>query len=190
MTKIHISLLPDEMRRQSSIMKIWTIVALVLAIMAMILLAGNILLSMYIKDPMAELDRLKTEQQNVTENIGRLAYIQEMFDEIEANNANIEKLKGLDPDWGYVIDMTSSNAGLYGVKVRRMDIVASGDNPGCILSCWTKDIENIRKWSDFINEQDGIGYVQMSDILTNVFPDNELEFQFNAILGIDKWNEE
>ena len=190
MTKIHISLLPAEMKRQSSIMKIWTIVAMVLMIIAMILLAGNILLSLYIKEPVAELERLKVEQQSITQNIGRLAYIKEMFDEIDANNADIDRLRGVNPDWAYVMEITTGNSGLYGIKVNRMDIAISGDAQGCILSCWTKDIDNISRWVESFDEIDAIGYVQVRDIITNVFPGNELEFQFNAVIGIDNWNKE
>ena len=190
MTRIRISLLPAEMRRQSSIMKIWTIVAMVLAILAMILLAGNILLSLYIKEPMKELDRLKTEQQNITENIGRLSYIQEMFDEIESNNADIKELRGLDPDWWNVIDMTSANAGLFGIKVDRMEIVSTGETPGCKLTCWTNDLDNLKKWSSYMEGIDGIDSVQMTDINTNVISQNEIEFKFNVVIRISQWNAE
>lgn len=190
MTKIHISLLPAEMRRQSSIMKIWTVIAMILAIIAMILLAGNILLSLYIQQPVNELESLKTEQQNITENIGRLSYIQEMFDEIEAIDTDIENLRGVDPDWSYVIDMISSNAGLYGIKVNRMEIMAGGQSTGGIMTCWTEDVENINAWSDNLEEIDGIGYVEISNIITNLMSDNKLEFQFSATIGINKWNEE
>ncbi|MBN2884294.1 MAG: hypothetical protein JXN10_12265 [Clostridia bacterium] len=190
MTRIRISLLPAEMRRQSSIMKIWTIVAMVLAILAMILLAANILMSLYLKEPVKELDRLKTEQQNLTVNIGRLSYVKEMFDEIEEIQADIAELRGVDPDWFFVIDSVASDAGLYGVKVDRLEITTAGENPGCVMTCWTADIENIDRWMEHIGENDGVEYVVMTNINTLVKPGNKLEFQFNAVLTIGTWKAE
>ena len=178
------------MRRQSSIMKIWTIVAMVLAIIAMILLAGNILMSLYIKQPMDELESLKTEQRSLTENIGRLSYIQEMFDELEKSNADIKDLRGLDPDWWNVINMVSADAGLFGVKVNRMEIKSTGETPGCIMACWTNNLDNLDAWASYMGDMDGIDYVQMRDINTSVISQDKIEFQFNVVIGISQWKAE
>ena len=190
MTRIHISLLPDEMRRQSSIMKIWTVIALVLAIIAMILLAGNILLAIYIQQPIDELERLKVEQQNLTEDIGRLSYIQQLFDDVEATEADIAGLRGVDPDWFYLINKTASGAGTHGIRVDRMELTTVGESPGCILTCWTSDIDNVNDWDEYLSSINGISDVQMFNIDTLAYSDDELEFIFIVFVGISKWKAE
>ncbi|MDX1358893.1 MAG: hypothetical protein R3232_08685 [Clostridia bacterium] len=190
MTRIRISLLPSELKRQSSLMRLWTIVAMVLAIIAIALLIANLLLAGFINSSVSELEQLKAENDRYTENIGRLSYIKEMFDEIEANNAEITGLRGVDPDWGFVVDSVAADAGLYGIKVDRMVITTKSDEPACTLYCWTSDIDNIDVWKEHINGLGDVNVVEITDVTTNVLSENRLEFKFTTVLGISRWKAE
>lgn len=190
MTKIRISLLPVEMKRQSSMMRVWTVIAVVLVVIAIALLISNLLMARAIKGPVDELEHLKTEQQHTIENIGRLSYIKEMFDEIQANNVEINNLRGIDPEWVDSMILSATDVGLYGIRVKRMALSTGSEKPNCVLTCWTDDVDNIRLWIDFIEGLEGIESVRTTDITTNVLSENTLEFQFNAVLGLSQWNAE
>lgn len=190
MTRIKISLLPAELKRQSSMMRMWTIIALVLAILAMIMLAGNILFSFWLKTPVAELESLKTENKSMTENIGRLSYIQEMFDEIENNNAIINGLKGNDPEWEYLVAAVSGDLTLYGLNMSRMEIKTGGEVPGCLITGTTDDVTNLDGWMADMQELDTVGAVSLREITTQTIGDGQLVFHYEAWITIDKWNRE
>ena len=190
MTKIRISLLPEELRKQSSAMKRWTILAMVLAIVAFVLLAGNILFSFYLNSPVAELESLKDQNKSMTENIGRLAYIQEMFDEIENNNRTIEGLIGNDPDWSHLMDVSAGDLTLYGINISRLEITALGESPGATVKGKTYDVTNITRWVENTELQDSLGDVSLGNITTGSGSGGKLEFYFDAVIGISKWNKE
>ncbi len=190
MTKIRISLLPAELKKQSSIIKRWTIVALVLTIIALILLAGNILLSVYLIAPANELESLKNENQNLTENIGRISYIQEMFDTIEANNSTIENLEGTETDWAYSIDEALADITVYGISVDRLEMRKTGDAPGCKISAWSPEVANINSWLDQARERENISHVNLSNIRTVSGSGNQYTVFFDAAIGIENWTEE
>lgn len=189
MTKIRISLLPAELKKQSSMIKKWTLLALILTILALILLAGNILMTLYVKVPVSELESLKNENKNLTENIGRIEYIQEMFDTIELNNKLIKDIKALDPDWSYSIKESIADITLYGISVDRVEISAVGETPGCAITASTDNLDNITKWSDQARARNNISYVDISNIRTTSSSDNKLTFHFYAMVGLESWNE-
>ncbi len=126
-------------------MKIWTILALVLAILALIMLAGNILINFWLKIPVAELESLKNQNKSMTENIGRLYYIQEMFDAIELNNRIIKELSGNNPDWSYLLDETRDMT-VYGINMSRMEIITVGEGQGCSITGNTRNVDNLNVW--------------------------------------------
>jgi hypothetical protein len=190
MTRIRISLLPAELKRQSSMMKVWTIVALVLAIIALIMLAGNILFNFWLKTPVAELEALKNQNKNMTENIGRLSYIQEMFDEIESNNRIILELQGNKPDWAYLLDETSGNLTIYGVNMSRMKIVAVGEETGCVITGQTNNADNLDVWINHMESLEGVESVSLGEITTEISPLGGLVYNFDAEVTIAKWNQE
>lgn len=190
MKKIRISLLPAELKKQSSMMKIWTILALMLAIIALILLAGNILFNLWLKTPVAELEALKNQNKSMTENIGRLSYIQEMFDEIESNNTIIAALKGNNPDWAYLIDETSGNLTVYGINMSRMEIVAVGEMLGCQIKGVTDNVDNLSNWKAYAESLDGVEMVSLGDISTQNLSNDKLVFHFEAWITISRWNKE
>ena len=161
MTRIRISLLPAELKKQSSMMKVWTILALVLAIIALIMLAGNILFNFWLKTPVAELESLKNQNKSMTENIGRLSYIQEMFDEIENNNRIIQELSGNNPDWAYLLNETSDNLTVYGLDMSRMEIVAVGEGKGCSITGNTMNVDNLNVWVKHMESLDGVESVSI-----------------------------
>lgn len=189
MKKIRISLLPSELKKQSSMMKVWTIMAMVLAIIALVLLAGNILFSFYLESPVAELESLKTENKNITENIGRLSYIREMFDEIENNNNTIKILKGNNPDWQYLLDETTSNAAVYGIRISRFELVASGGEPGCMISGETENIDEIKNWITSFDSKEGIMSTELGNISVSSSGGNTI-YRFDLAIGIADWNME
>jgi len=189
MTKIRISLLPAELKKQSSMIKKWTLLALILTILALILLAGNILMTLYVKVPVSDLESLKNQNKNLTENIGRIEYIQEMFDTIELNNKLIKEIKAIDPDWSYSIKESIADITLYGISVDRVEISAVGETPGCSITASTGNLENITKWSDQARESENISYVIISNIRTASGSDNKLIFHFYAEVGLKSWNE-
>ena len=186
MTRIKISLLPAELKKQSSMMKVWTILALVLAIVALVLLAVNILFNFWLKTPVADLEALKNKNKNMTENIGRLSYIQEMFDEIENNNAIIASLEGNNPNWAYLINETSGNLTVYGINMSRMQITTSG---GCQITGDTRNVDNLDNWLAHLEDLEGIESVILSKVTTAISGD-ELVFHFEAQIAIAKWNRE
>ncbi|MFO7611454.1 MAG: hypothetical protein R6W99_03060 [Clostridia bacterium] len=190
MTKIRISLLPAELKKQSSIIKRWTLMALILTIIALILLVGNILLSFYIRVPVYLLESLKTENKSLTENIGRIAYVQEMFDTIEVNTKTIESLMGIEADWAYSINEALADITIYGISVDRLEIRKSGDAPGCKISAWTSMVSNINNWINQARERENIAYVNLSNIRTVSGSGNQFTVFFDAAIGIENWTEE
>lgn len=189
MSKIRISLLPAELKKQSSIIKMWTVVALVLTIIALVLLAGNILLSVYLKAPEDELDSLKAENANLTENIGRISYIQEMFDTIEENNRIIEGLQGEETDWGYALNEFLADITVYGIKVDRLKMIRTGETPGCTLTATTGDVGNVQKWSEQARARDNITHVNLSNIQAISGSGDNITIKFEAAIGIGSWTE-
>jgi hypothetical protein len=189
MTRIRISLLPAELRRQSSMMKVWTIVALVLAIIALVMLAGNILFNFWLKTPVNELESLKNQNKNMTENIGRLSYIQEMFDEIENNNRIIEGLQGNKPDWAYLLDETSGDLTIYGINMSRMKITAVGEKTGCVITGQTGNADNLNVWIAHMVSLEGIDSVSLGEITTQS-SSGGLIYHFDAEVIIASWNQE
>ena len=190
MTRIRISLLPAELKKQSSMMKVWTILALVLAIIALILLAVNILFNFWLKTPVAELESLKSQNNNMTQNIGRLSYIQEMFDEIESNNAIIENLQGNNPDWAFLIDETSADLTVYGINMSRMEIIAVGETPGCIITGETLNTDNLDAWIAQVESLNSVDSISIGKITTEPLSGGGLVFHFEAMLTISQWNKE
>ncbi len=190
MTKIRISLLPAELKKQSSMMKMWTIIALVMAIVASVLLVGNMLFSFYLKAPAMELESLKNENKSMTDTIGRLSYIQEMFDQIENNNRIIESLMGNNPDWAYVIETAASDLTLYGINISRMEVIAVGETQGCVIAGKTYYVDNITSWIEHAKLQSNLENITLSNISTGTGAGGKLEFHFDAVVGIAKWNKE
>ena len=190
MTRIKISLLPAELKKQSSMMKVWTIMALMLAIIALVLLAGNILFNFWLQTPVAELESLKNQNKSMTDNIGRLFYIQEMFDEIEANNNIIKSLEGNDPDWAYLIDETSGDLTIYGIDMDRMEIVAVGEETGCFISGETMNADNLNFWRTHMETLGVVDSVSLGDITTEALTGGRLIYHFDALITIAKWNME
>ena len=186
MTRIKISLLPAELKKQSSMMKVWTILALVLAIVALVLLAVNILFNFWLKTPVADLESLKNQNKSMTENIGRLSYIQEMFDEIENNNAIIASLEGENPNWAYLINETSGNLTVYGINMSRMEIATT---EGCHITGDTKNVDNLDNWLAHLETLEGIESVLLNEVTTTLSGD-ELVFHFEAQIAIAKWNKD
>ena len=189
MTKIRISLLPADLKKQSSIVKVWTLVALFLTVIALILLIGNILLTFYVKVPVDELESLKNENKNLTENIGRIEYIREMFDTIELNNNLIKNIKGLDTDWSYSINKSLADITIYGINVDKLQIGSVEEIPVCGISAWTDSLSNITNWSDQARETDSISYVIISNINAVSDINNKLTFSFYAEVGLKSGNE-
>lgn len=190
MTRIRISLLPAELKKQSSMMKMWTIMALVLAVIAMIMLAGNILFSFWLNTPVADLKSLKDQNASMTENIGRLSYIQEMFDEIENNNAIIETLMGKSPDWTYVMDETTSGMTVNGIDMSRMEIIAVGETTGCLVKGKTENTKNLDRWLAHMESLDSVESVDLGNITTQPYANGRLVFHFDAWITIAEWNKE
>ena len=190
MTRIRISLLPAELKKQSSMMKVWTILALVLTIVAMVLMAGNILFSFWLETPVSELESLKDQNKNMTDNIGRLIYIQEMFDEIETNNSIIKALEGNNPDWAYLLGETSADLTLYGLNMTRMELVAVGEESGCQITGETENAENLDNWRTHIESLDGIDSILLGEITTEPLSEGRLVFHFDAWITIAQWNME
>ncbi|MBN2558742.1 MAG: hypothetical protein JXB33_08320 [Clostridia bacterium] len=188
MTRIRISLLPAELRKQSSALKRWTLVALIFTILALVLLAGNLLFRFYLLTPVMELESLKNQNKSMTENIGRLSYIQEMFDGIEENNRIIASLKGVDPDWVYVIEQSAGNLAAYGINISRMEINAVGETPGSLIQCRTGDVANIAGWLETTGDNDALMDVSLSDISAAAGTGGRLEFHFDAYITIARWN--
>lgn len=189
MTKIRISLLPAELKKQSSIVKIWTLLALLLTVIALVLLVGNVLLTFYVKVPVDELESMKNENKNLTQSIGRIEYIQEMFDTIELNNNLIKDIKGLDADWSYSINESLADITLYGINVEKLQIGIVEEIPVCGITAWTDSLSNISNWSDQARERDSISYVIIDNISTVSDSENKLTFYFYAEVGLKSWNE-
>lgn len=192
MTKIRISLLPTELKKQSSIVKVWTLLALLLAVLALILLAGNILLSFYLKVPVDELERLNDENKNLTQQIGRIEYIREMFDTIELNNNIISDLRGSDADWSYSINESFADITMYGINVEKLELGKIKGSPVCSITAWTDSLSNITRWSDQALERDSISYVVIDNIdAVSTVSDlkNKLIFYFDAEVGLKSQNE-
>lgn len=189
MTKIRISLLPKELKKQSSLVKVWTLLALALTIIALVLLAGNILLAFYVKVPVDELESLKNQNKSLTQNLGRIEYIQEMFDSIEHNNDLIKDLKGLDADWSYSIVESLADITLYGIKVDNIQIGKVEGVPGCVITAWTDSLSNVSNWSDKARERDNISHVIVSDITTVSDSEDKLTFYFHADVELKSWSE-
>lgn len=190
MTKIKISLLPAELKKQSSMMKVWTILALILTIIALVLLAGNILLNFWLKTPVADLESLKEQNQSMTENIGRLSYIQEMFDEIENNNAIIATLQSNNPDWAYLINETSGNLTVYGINMSRMEIISAGEDQGCYIKGETENTNSLDDWLAHLGTLKSVESVSLGKITTESLSGGRLIFHFDAFITIAKWNRE
>lgn len=192
MTKIRISLLPVELKKQSSIVKVWTLLALILAVLALILLAGNILLSFYLKVPVDELEWLNDENKNLTQQIGRIEYIREMFDTIELNNNIISDLKGSEADWSYSINESLGDITMYGINVEKLQMGLVEGLPVCSITAWTDSLSNISNWSDQAGERDSISYVIVGNIdAVSTVSDlkNKLIFYFDAEVGLKSRNE-
>lgn len=190
MDRIRISLLPSELKRESSIMRRWTFVALILTIVALIIFLVSFMFNVYLRGPIDELNSLKVQNNLMTENISRLSYIQEMFDTIENNNGIITTLKGKDVDWTYIFNLSSNNLTLYNITVRRISIDAKveGVNGTIIGQCGT--INEMTAWAKATENLAGIDSVQLVNLKKLQLGEDESTFSFEANLVIIKWNEE
>ncbi len=190
MDRIRISLLPSELKRESSIMRRWTLVAMIMAIVAVMLFLVSFMFNIYLQGPIDELNSLKTQNSLMTENISRLSYIQEMFDTIEHNNDIIFTLKGKDVDWVYVFDLSSNNLTLYNIAVRQISIDSKveGVNGTIIGQCGT--INEMTSWAKATENLTGIDSVQLINLKKLQLGEDKSVFSFEAHLIISKWNEE
>lgn len=190
MDRIRISLLPSELKRESSIMRRWTLVAMVMSIVAVIVFLVSFMFNVYLQGPIDELDSLKVQNSLMTENISRLSYIQEMFDTIEHNNGIITTLKGKDVDWTFVFNLSSNNLTLYNISVKQIGIDAKveGVNGTIIGQCGT--INEMTAWAEATENLAGIDSVQLSNLKKLQLGEDESAFSFEAHLVIINWNEE
>jgi hypothetical protein len=187
---IKISLLPYELKRQSSIMRRWTLVALILTVIAIAFFMVSYLFGVYLRGPINELQGLKEENDIMTNRISRLSYIEEMFDTIEHNNVIIKRLKGNNVDWKFTYDLTTNNITLYNITVKQISIDSKASGVNGLIVAEGATIADIIAWADATRNLKDIDSVELVNLTKNTKNKEKSSFYFEANIVISKWNEE
>lgn len=190
MTHLKISLLPEELQKHSSSVRRWGTVAFVLTIIALIFLAVNILLGIYVAVPANELKSLENENQILFENISKISHTQEMFEKVEVGNKIIESLRGPKINWVYSIDQALADITVYGINVDKLEIRKTGSTSGFKISANAPNIKSVNSWINHAKANENILYLNLRNVETESSSDNQFPVFFNAEIGIKNWVEE
>lgn len=189
MPNIRISLLPADLKKESEVIRRWTLFALILAIIAMVILAGSFLFNATLKGPKSELESLIDQNSLYTDSISRLSYIEELFDATAQDKAILSDLMGSDLDWEFVYRQMSNNITLYDINVVQLVVSRVAGSPNALIIGECSSLEELIAWTNSTSDLPGIDSFDLVE--TSLIDGNgeDSMFSFEVRMNINQWAE-
>ena len=179
MNEIKISLLPEDIKKRSMMLKKWGMAALVVLIITVFIVFANFILSVSLKGKITEAALLENENEMLEENIKSLSYIDALNAENQKLDSLITKLKDENTDWNHIIKTVTNNNTLYGINLEQMKI-----NENIIITGTVKDIDKLRVWADDTRSIEGVSEVVLSNFTQKTDSRGYGYIYFEANIGV------